>query len=478
MRAVIYARYSSHSQTEQSIEGQMHACTAYAKAHDFTVVNTYIDRALTGKTDKRPEFQQMIKDSAKHSFDFVILYKIDRFARNRYDSAIYKAKLKKNGVKVLSAAESIPDGPEGIMLESLLEGMAEYFSADLSQKVIRGMKENAIKGLSLGGAIPYGYKTINKKFEIDPIQAPTIKYIFTEYANGTAIKEICNELNTRGIKTKSGNAWVKNSLARILKNQKYLGIYETHGETHTIPSIIDQETFNIVQERVEINKHSRRGKYNIEKPSYLLSGKLYCGLCGAGMTGVSGTSRNREKYYYYTCTNRRQNKNCKKEYIRKNSLETLVVRETMHRILNPEKIKQVAKNCMDVYQREFAQNNELLYLQKNLVEITKSINNMLNAIEQGIITPTTKKRLMDLENNKIDLEYKISEESTRTPELTEEHIIFMLSKFQRGSDELFENYQEELIDCFINSVYLYEDHLYITYNLSNEKNSDLERSEL
>ncbi|MGL5257013.1 MAG: recombinase family protein, partial [Proteocatella sp.] len=173
MRAVIYARYSSHAQTEQSIEGQLHACTAYAQAHDLTIVNTYIDRALTGKTDKRPEFQKMIKDSAKHSFDFVILYKIDRFARNRYDSAIYKAKLKKNGVKVLSAAESIPEGPEGIMLESLLEGMAEYFSADLSQKVSRGLQENALKGLSLGGTIPFGYKTINKKFEIDTEAAPT-----------------------------------------------------------------------------------------------------------------------------------------------------------------------------------------------------------------------------------------------------------------------------------------------------------------
>ena len=145
MRAVIYARYSSENQREESIEGQLRECYAFARKNDISVVGEYIDRAFSAKTDKRPDFQKMIKDSAKRNFDLVIVWKLDRFARNRYDSANYKAVLKRNGVKVMSATESISEGSEGILLESVLEGMAEYYSADLSEKVIRGHTENALK---------------------------------------------------------------------------------------------------------------------------------------------------------------------------------------------------------------------------------------------------------------------------------------------------------------------------------------------
>mgnify|MGYP002518385862 CR=1 FL=1 len=130
MKAVIYARYSSDNQREESIEGQLRECTAYCKKNDITILRTYIDRAMSAKTDHRPDFQRMIKDSAKGLFDVIIVWKLDRFARNRYDSAHYKAQLRKYGVKVLSATENISDGPEGIILESMLEGMAEYYSAE------------------------------------------------------------------------------------------------------------------------------------------------------------------------------------------------------------------------------------------------------------------------------------------------------------------------------------------------------------
>lgn len=143
--AVIYARFSCDKQTEQSIEGQLRECNAYAATHGITVVNTYIDRAQSGRYDDRDQFQKMIADSSSGRFNAVIVYKTDRFARNRYDSARYKAILKKNGVRVLYAKEAIPEGPEGIILESMLEGMAEYFSAELSQKVNRGMYETALK---------------------------------------------------------------------------------------------------------------------------------------------------------------------------------------------------------------------------------------------------------------------------------------------------------------------------------------------
>ena len=157
MTAVIYARYSSDSQREASIEGQLRDCKDYAEKNGITVVGTYIDRAYSAKTDDRPDFQRMIRDSDKKLFDIVLVWKLDRFARNRYDSARYKTQLKKNGVKLMSATEIISDGPEGIILESVLEGYAEYYSADLSEKVIRGMTKNARKGKFTGGAIPFGY---------------------------------------------------------------------------------------------------------------------------------------------------------------------------------------------------------------------------------------------------------------------------------------------------------------------------------
>ena len=157
MTAVIYARYSSDNQREESIEGQIRECTAYAEKNGITIVKHYIDRAISAKTDNRPEFQQMIKDSDKKLFDIVLVWKLDRFARNRYDSARYKTQLKKNGVKLVSATEIISEGPEGIILESVLEGYAEYYSADLSEKVVRGMTENALKGIYNGGTIPFGY---------------------------------------------------------------------------------------------------------------------------------------------------------------------------------------------------------------------------------------------------------------------------------------------------------------------------------
>ena len=196
MKAVIYARYSSDNQREESIEGQIRECTAYAEKHDMTVLGTYIDRAFSAKTDNRPDFQRMIKESSKKLFDVVLVWKLDRFARNRYDSAHYKAILRKNGVKVVSAMESIAEDSTGILLESLLEGYAEFYSAELGEKVRRGQHENALKCKSNGGGIAYGY-FINKdnQFEIDPLQAQVVQEVFTRYSEGESIKTIVNSLN-------------------------------------------------------------------------------------------------------------------------------------------------------------------------------------------------------------------------------------------------------------------------------------------
>ena len=182
MTGVIYARYSSDNQREESIEGQLRECKEFAQRQGITLLNTYIDRALSAKTDHRPDFQRMIQDSAKGLFDVVLVWKLDRFARNRYDSAHYKAILKKNGVKVVSAKEPIAEDSTGILLESLLEGYAEFYSADLSEKVIRGMTDNALKCKYNGGSLPIGYTVDeNQFFQIDPVTGPAVLEAFTRY---------------------------------------------------------------------------------------------------------------------------------------------------------------------------------------------------------------------------------------------------------------------------------------------------------
>ena len=179
----------------------------------FIVVDEYIDRAISGKTDNRPSFQQLIKDSEKGHFDAVIMYTLDRFARNRYDSAIYKAKLKKNGVKVYYAKQPMPDTPEGIILESVLEGYAEYYS------------ENALHGIAMGSPC-LGYKIgADRQYEIEPVGAKTVQTIFTMYSEGKSATQIVNWLNEQGCKTSRGNAFNKNSLKTILRNDKYIGVY-------------------------------------------------------------------------------------------------------------------------------------------------------------------------------------------------------------------------------------------------------------
>ena len=206
MNAAIYARYSSHSQQEQSIEGQLRDAYAFAEREGYKVVGEYCDRAISGRTDDRPQFQKMIADAAKKQFQVVIVWKLDRFARNRYDSATYKARLKKHGVRVISATENITDDPEGIILEGLLESMAEYYSANLSKHVRRGLRESVINGTWTGGAAPFGYKVVDKKLVVDEDKATAIRYAFRQYAAGVPKKKILDELNAKGYRNQKGTA--------------------------------------------------------------------------------------------------------------------------------------------------------------------------------------------------------------------------------------------------------------------------------
>ena len=330
MTAVIYARYSTDSQREESIEGQIRECTAYAEKNGFTVVKHYIDRAISAKTDNRPQFQQMIKDSDKKLFDIVLVWKLDRFARNRYDSARYKTQLKKNGVKLMSATEIISEGPEGIILESVLEGYAEYYSADLAEKVVRGQTENILKGRCNGGRGTFGYTLDSeRKFHIDPLTSPFVLESFKKYNEGSTMKEIRDWLNENGIKNPVGGAFTYNSVEHMLKNRRYIGELKFRDVVvpNAIPPIIPLELFEDVQEKIAKNKKAPARRK--AEDDYLLTTKLFCGYCGALMFGESGVSHTGKMYTYYKCAAAKKKKTCDKKAVRKQWLEDLVVNETM-----------------------------------------------------------------------------------------------------------------------------------------------------
>ena len=316
MKAVIYARYSSDTQREESIEGQIRECTEYAKYNDMEIVGQYIDRAFSAKTDDRPDFQRMIADSAKKLFDVVLVWKLDRFARNRYDSAFYRYTLRKNGVRVVSAKENISNGPEGIILESLLEGIAEFYSANLSQNVKRGFKENALKGKWNGGAVPLGYRVVDHKLEVDEATAPVVQKMFTMCADGYTAKQIYDYLREKQVRRANGKPIAYNSVLYTLSNRIYLGEYRHSGIVleHAFPALISEEMFEKVQ--ATIQKHSIAPAAHSENDDYLLTTHLFCGHCGAMMTAYSGTSRTGKTYRYYIC-NRARKHLCDKEKVEK-----------------------------------------------------------------------------------------------------------------------------------------------------------------
>lgn len=483
-KAVIYARYSSHNQREESIEGQIRECQDFAARNDMTIVGEYIDRAISGKTDNRADFQRMIRDSERGRFQVVLVYAIDRFARNRYDSAVYKAKLKKNGVKVFYAKQYIPDTPEGIILESVMEGYAEYYSQNLSIHVKRGMKENALQCKVTGGTTPLGYRIgENKTYEIDPAGAKTVREIFQMYADGSSINQIVTYCNKQGYRTARGGKFSKNSLRTMLLNSKYIGVYryddiEIEGG---IPAIIPRELFEKVQNMFQHNRAARaRTKANAD---YLLTTKLFCGHCGSNMIGESGTARNGDIYYYYKCANRKKNHSCDKHTEKKDWLEEIVVRHTVVTVLTDESIELIATKAVELMEKEFSENSVLTSLEQSVKDVEKRIKNLIDLMEQGVVTSSTKDRLLELESQKADLDQRIARENMKKPPLSKERIIHWLTTFRDGDINDIE-YRRRVIDTLVNSIYIFDSkggngrRIVFTFNISGQNTSTIHVSDI
>lgn len=469
--AVIYARYSSSGQTEQSIEGQLRICRDYAQRMGYKVINEYVDRAKTGTNANRPAFQNMIADSEKKLFQVIIVYMVDRFARSKEDSVVYKALLRRNGVKVVSATEQIGDSEEGYLVEGLLEMFAEQYSTKLSKRVKNGLAESRIKGNFTGGKITYGYKVIDKKIYIDEEKAPAIRYLFQQYAEGVPKKVILEDLTRQGYRNRHGKKLTINSFQLVLRNTKYIGKYYFNGElVEGYPALIDEETFNKVQKRLDEHKHAPATQK--AKVAYLLYGKAFCGHCGANMVGVSGTGRHGEKHYYYACAAKYKAHTCTKKNELKDLLETWIVENIREYILQKSNAARIADLVLAEYKR-FINTGSVKDLERQITNIDDKIDNIVELMTSGNTKNAAVIKKLDEKANDLTLQKEVIEAELAKMKLaiaiphTKEDIIRYLSMFADG-DASNPEYRRRIIDRLINSIFIYDDKILVFFNILND----------
>lgn len=461
--AVIYARYSCDKQTEQSIEGQIHVIRDFAEREGYAIVGEYIDRAKSAKTAKRPEFLKMISDSGKRIFDYILVYKLDRFSRNRYDSAFYKQKLRSNGVKLISATEALSENPESIITEALLEAMAEFYSAELGQKTKRGMRESALKCQTTGATPPLGYKWgEDKRLQIDPATAEIPRIAFRMYADGKGKKEIADALNAKGYRTRTGRLFTYNSFDVMLKNRKYIGVYTYDNEIAIeggCPALIEREEFEKVQKLLDITKKApaRAGA----KVEYLLSGKLYCGICGEKLTATGGTSRNGKQHHYYRC----KDKVCRKKAERKDFLEWFICEQVLA-LLNMEEHKErLADKVITAYSNSM-EVNKVDELERELAAVDTKLNNVTDILIEKK-SDALMKKLDELELQKSELEEQLYSAKLTAAHLpSRAQIIDWFKRLEQAAEE-GKNVARQVIKTFVDRVYLRDDKAVIVLTLPN-----------
>ena len=446
--AVIYARYSAGPrQTDQSIEGQIADCTRYAEQNGLVVSKVYADKHISGKsTEGRDEFLRMIEDAKRKQFTDVIVWKVDRFGRDKTDIAIYKRELRKAGVKLHYSAESVPEGPEGIILESLLEGLAEYYSADLRQKVTRGMKES-LKKNQWPGKLPFGYtKDKEKHIVIVPDQADVVRQVFALHNDGHSIAEIVRILANKGIYQKNGSVY------RILTNRHYLGEFEMMGISVTAEPIITKEEWDMAAERMKAPKKGGA------KMNYLLSGKLICEKCGAVLTGTHGTSKSGRKFAYYQCPNK-----CIKP-LPKDRYEMTVLEEVRQAVLGDDTVEQIADRIMEMQNADLP-HAEIKRIQAQISDFQKRIDNLLQAVEEGLKMSSVKDRIDDYERKVATLTDELNRLKLKKPLIPRKYLVEWLKSFRSG-DTSDDDFCERLIKTFIEKIIVYPNESCVVLNIT------------
>ena len=480
---------------DESIDAQIRAIEEYADKNNIKIVNKFIDRAKSATSDKRPAFQEMIKycEEDKTGVSMVIVHKLDRFSRDKYDSVKYKQRLKMKGISVISVTEKLDNSPESVILESVIEGMAQYYSANLAREVAKGQRENALKALHNGGDAPLGYDVaFDKTYLINEEEAQAVKIIFDMYVNGYSYGNIIDKLNNLGYKTKRGNKFGKNSLHGILSNEKYTGVYvfnktqrkgvngkrnghKQKSEEEIIkveggmPKIIDKEVFLQAQEMMQ--KRKKAPGSHKATTLYLLTGIIRCGECGHAMQGNKRKDKYGNDYISYRCGCRKQKRDCKNKEIKRDYLEEFILTELEKHILNDEAIPVLSKELNERLKAKSNNNQEMLNnLRSKLEKVNKEIENILNAIMSGIVNSMLKDKLDELEQVKLNLELQINELSiesngVESVDITEDQIRSMFSKFKEFV--LTRNLPEckKFISDYIKEVVVYRDHIEVIFNV-------------
>lgn len=452
--AVIYARYSSHNQKDISIEQQVEKDRAKADELGIEVTGVYADRAISGRSDKRPEFQRLMRDARKGMFQYVIAWKSSRIGRNMLEAMVNESKLLELNVRIIYVEEDFDDTAAGRFAARSMMNVNQFYSENMAEDIRRGLSSNAARCM-VNGKLPLGYKAdAELHYQVDEDEAAIVREIFDRVSRQEPFADIAEDLNARGLRTKTGKEWGRSSFASILSNERYRGVY-IYGSTRIeggIPRIVSDETYYSAQDALRI-KTSVTGRKR-KNMTYLLTGKVFCGECGSYMTGVSGTSRNGEAYYYYACTKRRNEKGCTKQHVTKDDAERRVTLAIKQFILRPEVETWIA-DSVEEFQKSAENNPELTLLNEQLKEVNSGIGNLMKAIEQGIITPTTKARLQELEGEQGRLLAKISLEQANRFDVSRDEVIAWLRSYRDGDIESPE-FQAELINTFLVAVYFFD----------------------
>ncbi len=465
--AVIYARYSSQGQNEQSIEGQIRICTEYAENNGFTVVNVYKDKARTGTNDSRPDFQRMIKDAHSGKFEYIIVYMFDRFARNRRDSIMYKEMLKQDyGIRVLSATQPISDDEGGEFYEMFLEWNDEKYSKRLSKRVKNGLDMSVENGTFCGGYLAYGYKLrqepvtgkrnkFMKYVEIDEEQAEIIRYAFTEYDKGTDKKDIAAALNARGARY-NGKPFKGRTFDKWLTNAKYTGEFY-FGErlcTNTYPAIIDKALFERVQKRLSANRYFAGGTATARVP-YLLTGKAFCAHCETPMISDGGTSRTGQQHHYYVCKGKKKGV-CEKRREDKDTLETFVTQIVYDFLSDENNARKAVKDTLAYYEKRTGADN-IKSIEGKIAKVQRDIDEMTTAFieaKNALLRANIEKRMNDYQKLIEDLQsQKAQLERERGRQFTEKDFLTFIADLLKG-DPADKDYQQKIIDNLVIKVFV------------------------
>ena len=369
MKTALYARVSSDSQDiDLSISAQLRALRDYAGKHDFQVIREFIDEAESGRNDRRSAFREMITIAkAKHPpFEAILVWKLNRFARNRADSIVYKKLLRDRGIKLISINEPLEDSPSGHLLEGVIETIDEFYSENLGEDIKRGMRENAGRGFFNGSRPPYGFHKVDvidgdktrHRLEPDVEGSPaleTIRRIFDLASKGFGCKEIAKTLNKEGYHTADQRQWGQTTIHKVLTNEAYCGTLLWGGRPehaairsgvppvrieNAWPAVIDRGTFNNIRQKMG-NNAPKAVHPRVVASFYLLSGLLYCS-CGQAMIGRSAKSH---QYYYYVCSrgNKRGKESCSARNLPKEKIEKLVIDQIKQKVLTPEYLEGLVK---------------------------------------------------------------------------------------------------------------------------------------